>query len=159
MINKMINKLYVLFDVLSLRTKTIYYKRLFAGFLRDSRVLGRIKIYNPKNIYIGNNSTLNEGVLLNARDVIKIGSHVHISPYVIINTGGLDYKNKMEKRRHISLPVTISDGVWVGSGAIINPGVSIGKNTVIGAGSVVTKDLPSDVVVVGNPAKIIKKII
>jgi len=57
-----------------------------------------------------------------------------------------------------ALPVTIGDGVWLGAGAIVCPGVSIGKNTVVGAGSVVTKDLPAGIVAYGNPARVAREI-
>ncbi len=52
-------------------------------------------------------------------------------------------------------PITIGDNVWLGGGAIVLPGVTIGDNTVVGAGAVVTKDLPADVIAVGNPARVI----
>ncbi|WP_045740737.1 MULTISPECIES: sugar O-acetyltransferase [Actinoplanes] len=55
-------------------------------------------------------------------------------------------------------PITIGDNVWLGSGAIVLPGVTIGDNTVVGAGAVVTKDLPANVVAVGNPARIVRTI-
>ena len=54
-------------------------------------------------------------------------------------------------------PVIIGDNVWIGGGAILLPGVTIGSNTVIGAGSVVTKDIPSDVIACGNPCRVIRK--
>jgi maltose O-acetyltransferase len=55
-----------------------------------------------------------------------------------------------------ALPVTVGDGVWLGAGALVCPGVSIGENTVVGAGSVVTRDLPAGVVAVGNPARVVR---
>jgi maltose O-acetyltransferase len=60
--------------------------------------------------------------------------------------------------RELAAPITIGDNVWIGGGAIINPGITIGNNVVIASGAVVTKDFPDDVVIGGNPAKIIKKI-
>lgn len=57
-----------------------------------------------------------------------------------------------------ALPVVIEDDVWIGSGAIIVPGVSIGKGSVIGAGSVVTKDVSANVIAVGNPCKVLREI-
>lgn len=57
-----------------------------------------------------------------------------------------------------ALPITIADGVWLGGGAIVCPGVSIGENTVVGAGAVVTRDLPAGVVAVGNPARVLREI-
>jgi len=54
--------------------------------------------------------------------------------------------------------VTIGDGVWLGGGVIVCPGVTIGENTVVGAGSVVTRDLPANVVVAGNPCRILRRL-
>lgn len=135
-----------------------YFKYLFSDLGKNSVINGKIEIRFPENIHIGKHSVINFGCLLNARDKIEIGDYVHISPYTVINTGGLDYNKKMAERKHISQPVNINDGVWVGSGAIINPGIKIGKNSVIAAGSVVTKNVPENVVVAGVPAKIMKKI-
>ena len=115
-------------------------------------------MYFPENIFLGSNSSVNEGVILNARTKIAIGNHVHISPGAIINTGTLDYQKKGAERHHLAMEVTISDGVWIGSGAIINPGVTIGENSVIGAGAVVTRNIPPNCVAVGIPAKVMKEI-
>ncbi len=57
-----------------------------------------------------------------------------------------------------ALPVTLADGVWLGAGALVCPGVSIGENTVVGAGAVVTRSLPAGVVAYGNPARVIRAI-
>ncbi len=146
-LNKTLNKI-----------RTFYWRIFFGRLSSKSRVLGRVKVYSPENIFLGKFSSINEGVLLNAREKIKIGDYVHISPFCIINTGGLNYQLKKEKRKHIAKEIIIEDGVWIGSGAIINPGVKIGENSVIGAGAVVSKDIPANVIAVGVPAKIIKKI-
>ena len=61
-------------------------------------------------------------------------------------------------RREWAEPVTIGDNVWIGGSVTILPGVSIGNNTTIGAGSVVTKDIPANVVAVGNPCKVLRKL-
>ena len=55
-------------------------------------------------------------------------------------------------------PITVGDNVWIGGNVVVLPGVTIGSNSVIGAGSVVTKDIPSNVVAVGNPCKVIKEL-
>lgn len=60
--------------------------------------------------------------------------------------------------RHIARPVLIEDGVWIGSGSTILPGVTVGQNSVIGAGSVVVKDIPANSIAVGNPCRVIKNI-
>ncbi len=137
--------------------RTRIYALLFKSFGKGSAVLGSITVLKPEKITVGANSSINVGCFLNARDEIVIGNHVHISPFVLVNTGGLDYTKKMEERKiHFEAKVVIHDGVWIGSGAIINPGVVIGENSVIGAGAVVTKDIPANVIALGVPARVVK---
>jgi len=91
---------------------------------------------------------------------ITIGDYVFCGHGVKILTGYHDYTETgyLRQRTVRSKPVTLEDGVWVASYAIILPGVTIGKNAVIGAGSVVTKNVPAGELWAGNPAKFIKKI-
>ncbi|MBI4812389.1 sugar O-acetyltransferase [Candidatus Falkowbacteria bacterium] len=141
-----------------IKIKLRLWNSLFARIGKNTFIAKSIVLYHPENIEIGDNSIINEYAMLNARAPIKIGDYVHISPFCIINTGGLNYKKTMAERDHLDKPVIIEDGVWLGSGAIINPGITIGKNSVIGAGAVVTSDIPPGSVAVGVPAKVIKKI-
>lgn len=152
-------KLYRYVIIIKIFLLTFFWKLLFRNFGSKSKILGKIKVYSPENISLGKNSTINHGVLLNARSMLIIGDNVHISPYVIINTGGLDYSKLGENRNHIKNDVLIGDGVWIESNAIINPGVIIGENSVIGAGSVVTKNVPANSVSVGVPSRVKKTII
>ncbi len=154
----MIRKLFIYIDILIVKVRTFTCYIRFGYFGKGSMIYGRIKVYSPENIHLGQNCSLNEGVILNARATISIGDDVHISPGVIINTGALDYTKIGKDRTHFSKPVSISNGVWIGSGAIINPGVTIGENSVVGAGAVVTKDIPLNSVAVGIPAKVIRGI-
>ena len=89
---------------------------------------------------------------------VEIGNHVFIGPNVGIYTAShpTDVRRR-EKGYEWGLPVKIGNNVWIGGGAEILPGVTIGDNTVIGAGSVVTKDIPANVVAAGNPCKVIKE--
>ena len=64
-----------------------------------------------------------------------------------------------ERRMLTSRPVTLCNNVWIGAGAIVLPGVTVGENAVVGAGSVVTHDVPPDTVVAGNPARVIKSLL
>ncbi|MBU0975410.1 acyltransferase [Patescibacteria group bacterium] len=121
-------------------------------------VYGNITTEYPHRIKIGHHSTLNPGVHISAKGGVFIGKNVHISAYTIINTGALDLEVPGENRRHIYKPVRIEDGVWIASNAIINPGVTIGKNAVIGAGAVVTRDVESNTLVGGVPARKIKNL-
>ena len=121
-------------------------------------VYGPIVVHNPERIQIGKGSTLNEFVILNAQAPIVIGACVRISSGVIFNPVGLDYRNTMEQRDHVKRPIIVEDGVWIGSGVILNPGTIIRRNSVIGAGAVVTGEIPANVVAVGVPARVIKSI-
>ncbi len=138
--------------------RTYVWRFLLNGESGRFSVFGRIKVYYPENVCIGNGSKINEGVLLNAQASITIGEQVHLSSYCVLNTGGLDVSRRREERLHLNKQIIIRDGVWIGSGVLINPGVTIGADSVVGAGSVVTKDVPPGVVVVGNPATFLKKI-
>ncbi len=93
--------------------------------------------------------------MLNASEQITIGNKVRISPYVVIMTTGLK-TDEFGSRSHLSAPITIEDGVWIGTGSIILPGVNIGKDSIIAANSVVNKDVPEKVLVAGSPA-VVKK--
>ena len=88
---------------------------------------------------------------------VKIGSNVLFGPSVQIYTATHPI-NAVERRKWLesAKPITIGSDVWVGGGAIICPGVTIGDRTVIGAGSVVTRDIPSDVFAAGNPCRVIR---
>jgi maltose O-acetyltransferase len=84
---------------------------------------------------------------------VQIGPNVQLlTPTHPVDPG--PRRDKWEAAR----PIRIDDNVWLGGGVIVCPGVSIGQNTVVGAGAVVTRDLPADVVAVGNPARVIRQI-
>ncbi len=109
--------------------------------------------------HIGARTFANWGLI--ALDVgrITIGEDVQIGPNVQLLTA--THPIETEPRRNKwegSKPITIGNNVWLGGGVIVCPGVTIGDNTVVGAGAVVTKDLPANVVAVGNPARVIRTI-
>ena len=112
------------------------------------------------NVKVGNNTVINHsGVFLDTNE-INIGKHALIGPksglYGAIHPFDVEARNEgIEKAKTIN----IGDGAWLGGKVTVVPGVSIGKHSVIGAGSVVTKDIPDDVVAVGNPCRVIRKII
>lgn len=98
---------------------------------------------------------------LSALDVaaIIIGDDVQIGPHVQLLTPTHPVEAAPRRARwEAAKPVTIGDNVWLGGGVIVLPGVAIGENTVVGAGSVVTRDLPPDVVAVGSPARVTRAI-
>jgi acetyltransferase-like isoleucine patch superfamily enzyme len=105
---------------------------------------------------IGKNVIINKGATILSPGRVVIEDHVLIGPEVKIATVNHDFNN-----RHDILhfgKVTIKKNAWIGIGAIICPGVTIGQNAVVAAGAVVTKDVPDNVLVGGNPAKVIKTI-
>lgn len=113
--------------------------------------------WGGKNVIIGDNCCINFNVTMIDDGKIEIGNNVLIGPNVTIST--VNHPIKVEDRIKNLLQienVTIEDNVWIGSNSVILPGIKIGKNSVIGAGSVVTKDIPSNVLAFGNPCKIIK---
>ncbi len=138
--------------------RTCYWRSAFGTCGEGLKIYGRITAYPTENVHVGSHVSINDLVILNARDHITIGDHVSISPGVIINTGGLDYTKPRGERGHTKAPVIIRDGAWICSGAIINPGVTIGEDAVVAAGAVVTKDVPPRTVVAGVPARVIKEL-
>ncbi len=90
---------------------------------------------------------------------VKIGCRTLLGPHVQIYTAThpMDYKIRA-KRLELAKSVSIGEDVWIGGNAVICPGVTVGNRTVIGAGSVVTKDIPSDVFAAGNPCRVIRQL-
>lgn len=123
-------------------------------------VHGKIDIGRRRNIKIGDYCSINRGVHIQGFSDVRIGSRVVLSPYCIILDGNLDHRGFVQtgKRDHIPSYVEIGDYVWVGAGAIILPGTSIGARSIVAAGAVVTQSFPEDVLIAGNPAKLVKKL-
>jgi len=110
----------------------------------------------------GTNIALGERVFFNFNCVVldvcrvRIGSFTLFGPAVQIYTATHPLEAKLRRTRELGKPVEIGGDVWVGGGAIILPGVHIGSNAVIGAGSVVTRDIPAKVFAAGNPCRVIR---
>lgn len=111
------------------------------------------------NIEIGDNFFANMNLVILDGAKVTIGNNVFIAPNVGIYTAGhpLDVAQRNAGLEY-AYPVTIGNNVWIGAQVCILPGVTIGDNTVIGGGSVVTKDIPSNVVAVGNSCRVIRSI-
>lgn len=112
-----------------------------------------------ENIHIGENFFANFNFTVLDEAEVRIGDHCFIGPNVSIYTACHPI-DPAERNTGVEWaePVTIGDNVWIGGSVTICPGVKIGNNVVIGAGSTVVKDIPDNVVAVGNPARIIKQI-
>ena len=111
------------------------------------------------NIEIGDNFFANVNLVILDGAKVRIGNNAFIAPNVGIYTAGhpFDVKQRNEGLEY-AFPVTIGDNVWIGAQACILPGVTIGDNTVIAGGSVVTKDIPANVIAAGNPCRVIREI-
>ena len=106
------------------------------------------------NIHCGSDVIINMNCTFVDNNCISIGNNVLIASDVKIYTA--THTTDVTGRTTFSKPITIEDNVWIGGGAILLPGVTIGKNSVIGAGSIVTRSIPENCVAVGNPCRIIK---
>lgn len=129
-------------------------------FGRRVTVFGNFTVVNPKNVKIGSNCAINHEVFLLGRVGIAIGDDVVLSARCMLLDAGLDSRatNVRRDQEHVAAPIMIENGVWIGAGAIILPGVTIGEHSIIGAGSLVRKDVPPRTIVAGNPAKVIRPI-
>ena len=121
----------------------------------SSNILTPMEVDYGHQLKVGEKVFINHSLCISAAAGIEIEDGVQIAPQVTILTVNHDLKDKTIVK---CSPVHIKKGAWIGARAIILPGVTIGENAVVGAGSVVTKDVPSNTVVVGNSAKIIKEI-
>ncbi|MFE9537055.1 sugar O-acetyltransferase [Streptomyces sp. NPDC006691] len=111
------------------------------------------------NISIGAGTFVNFGAVFLDTGAITVGADVQIGPNVQLLTP--THELDAERRRagwERALPVAIGDNVWLGGGVIVCPGVGIGANTVVGAGAVVTRNLPPGVLAVGNPARVVREL-
>lgn len=127
-------------------------RTLSCNTTRDTYVGRFVDIRKPSNVSIGRGTAINKRVLLDGRgDSLIIGNCVDIAQEVQVWTLQHDYNSPSYKG--IGKPVVIGDYAWIGSRAIILPGVKIGKGAVIAAGAIVTKDIPEFTVVAGVPAR------
>lgn len=111
------------------------------------------------HIHLGNNFYANYDCIMLDVNHIYIGNNVLLGPRVSLYTAGHPLSSAVRNSGlEFGKSITIGDNVWVGGNTIINPGVRIGCNTVIGSGSVVTKDIPDNVIAAGNPCRVIRKI-
>ncbi|MFF2606775.1 sugar O-acetyltransferase [Arthrobacter koreensis] len=132
---------------------------LLGGIGEQSVIRAPLFVDYGKYLTVGARTFINFN--LTALDVaaITIGDDVQIGPNVqlLTPTHPLEAEARRDKLE-AAKPITIGNNVWLGGGVIVLPGVNIGENTVVGAGSVVTRDLPANVVAVGNPARVIREL-
>ncbi len=129
----------------------------------SARIVSSVKFLGVNNIIIGEDTFIGHEVMIIGanKTTVKIGAHCDISTRVVIVTGTheIDPIGLHTAGKGVGKDVIIEDGVWVGINATILPGVRIGKKSIVAAGSVVINDVPSNVVVAGNPAIVKKKLL
>jgi maltose O-acetyltransferase len=111
-------------------------------------------------LILGPYAIVGNHVTINVDEEVRIGRNVSISPYVRIYTGTHQIgPGSNRKLPHVvAKPVVVEDGCWIGLGAMILPGVTVGHGSIVGAGAVVTQDVPPDSYVEGNPARVARKL-
>ncbi|HVK27833.1 MAG TPA: sugar O-acetyltransferase [Nocardioides sp.] len=139
--------------------RTTLLRELLGGLGDDTTIRPPFQVDYGSQVRIGARSFANFGLI--ALDVapITIGDDVQIGPNVQLLTPihPLEAGPRRDKWE-AAKPITIGDNVWLGGGVIVCPGVTIGADTVVGAGSVVTKDLPEGVLALGNPARVVREL-
>lgn len=134
--------------------------QLLGSFGEKSWIMPRFVCDYGGNIRLGANSFLNYDVILMDCAPIVIGDDVSIGPRTQLLTALHPMQDHAARRDRweSAAPVTIGNNVWLGAGVLVCPGVRIGDNSVIGAGSVVTRDMPSGVFAAGNPCRVIRSL-
>jgi len=134
-------------------------KEILGGYKDKLKITPPVYFDYGKHTFVGKNFYANFDCIFLDVNTITIGDNVMFGPRVGLYTAG----HPIDKDIRIAgleygLPITIGNNVWIGGNVVVMPGVHIGDNTIIGSGSVVTKDIPSDVIAAGNPCKVIRKI-
>lgn len=148
-------------DPLSLGCRLRYYflRNRFANCGKLVNIQPNVKFNYLNNISIGNRAGIGSNSIIDSSEKVIIGNDVLIGPELIIYTSNhnINLDKLIIEQGFTCKPVIIGNDVWIGARVIILQGVTIGDGTVIGAGSIVTKDLSSFSVYAGNPAKFIRK--
>ena len=135
-------------------------KEMFAEIGENCCILSPFHAnWGGRHVHFGKNVFANFNLTIVDDTHVYVGDNVMFAPNVTIATATHPTSpNLREKGYQYNKPVHIGKNCWLGAGAIILPGITIGDNTIIGAGSVVTKDLPANVIAVGNPCRILREI-
>ena len=115
--------------------------------------------WGGKNVHFGNGVYANFNLTMVDDCDIFVGNNVMFGPNVTVSAGTHPIHPELRsKQAQYNIPIHIGNNVWIGANSVILPGVNIGDNSVIGAGSIVTKDIPSNVIAVGNPCRVLREI-
>jgi acetyltransferase-like isoleucine patch superfamily enzyme len=134
-----------------------YYSKIFKSCGKKRPFINRYVVFScPQNIECGTNVIINPQCYFAAKGGIILGDRVTISAGAKILSSSLKVEDGVVQRHHVHKQVVLGNGVWIGAGAMVMPGVSIGENSIVAAGAVVTKDMPANVIIAGVPAKVIR---
>ena len=135
-------------------------RKIVAKIGQDSYIVPPFRCDYGDHVFIGNNTYINYNCCFLDSAKVTIGDYVYMGPNCNIFTPchPIHHELRKEKVTEYALPVTVGSHSWIGGDVVITPGVTIGENCVIGAGSVVTKDIPDNSISVGNPCKVIRQI-
>lgn len=135
-------------------------RKIVAKIGQDSYIVPPFRCDYGDHVFIGNNTYINYNCCFLDSAKVTIGDYVYMGPNCNIFTPchPIHHELRKEKVTEYALPVTVGSHSWIGGDVVITPGVTIGENCVIGAGSVVTKDIPDKSIAVGNPCKVIRQI-
>lgn len=122
------------------------------------RLVPPVRSDHGVGIRVGRNVFISHGCTLNDIGGIEIGDDVMIGPNVSLLTSGHPLAPSVRRRAITAAPIRIGRNVWIGASAVVLQGVTIGDDSVVGAGSVVTRDVPAGVLVVGSPAAVIRSL-
>lgn len=137
---------------------TIYYLKQFRFAGTNISIKFPVTIEGKENVSIGSNTAIGTYTHIWGNGKVDIGENVLIAAHCCISSLNHNYNRSLINiGGNVSKSVIIGDDVWLGYNVVILPGVKIGRGSVIGAGSVVVSDVPEYSIVVGNPAKVIKK--
>lgn len=150
---------YNLIEPYRVEDRALFLREILGSAGKNIRVESPFHCNYGWNIEVGDNFYSNFNCIMLDVGKITIGSNVMLGPNVAIYTAGHPlHPVSRNSGYECGIGVTIGDNVWIGGSTVINPGIHIGNNVVIGSGSVVTKDIPNNMLAVGNPCRVLREI-
>lgn len=145
--------------VVGIGLRYFLYKMLFKRMGRNVTILEGAYLSNVSGIEVGDNTSIGFEAIMDGTSPIRIGRWVRMGPRVALITTKHNFERKdilIKEQGNSSGPISIGDDVWLGAAVMIMPNVTVGTGVVIGAGSIVTKDIPEYAIAVGNPARVVR---
>ncbi len=145
-------------DPIDVETRNKYLSELLPNASKSIYIEPPFRCDYGTNMFVGENFYANYNLTVLDCAKVTIGNDVLVAPNVCITTAGHPIHHLSRKKYEYADEIFIGDNVWICANVVINPGVKIGKNSVIGSGSVVTRDIPENVIAVGNPCRVLREI-